>query len=831
MNLLFLFIVDLICLQSRKTLSSNISPSHYELEFIIKPDNFEGVTRIKLTSISKTKRIKLNAQNLEIVDAYIVDGDEKYVGSINTMPEISEIYFENSLVPYKEYILIIKYRGKYSDQMDGIYKSNYNGKALYSTHFEATSARKAFPCFDQPDMKATFAIRITAPEEHTVLSNTSLKEKNKDTFIFNITKPMSTYLVAFVVGKLDYIQVTTKDNIPIRIYSDKSDIEMGELSLEVAKHTLEFFERYFDIKYPFPKLDLIAIPEFAMGAMENWGLVTFRKTSLLYNKKTDATTAKLVVIETVCHELAHMWFGNLVTMRWWNDLWLNEGFATWAASMAVYNLPKELIDFDVWLNFINEDLEVGMEYDSLHNSHPIAVEVNNPDEINQIFDQISYNKGASLIRMIESFVGHESFKQGIRAYLNYFEYNNAESADLFLFQKNPEIISKLAKSWIEKEGFPLITVIEKEENLEISQSRFLTGTKSEDDKLWIVPITIQFQNNEPEVHLLYKKSMIIPKSDDIYKLNLSNVGLYRTLYSKEVFEKIFDFYEDDKERLNLVNDLFALGFGDYLDMKWVVNLFKNRKTKYSYEILKSIIANLRKLCQIYYDDPDNLAYIKDIINSILVNYIKDFDLEKDGGSISDRLLNGIILSNSLFVENKEIINKLRKYYKSFKSGSLNICPDYTLSMLSSVVDDNLQEVIDLAKTAKLSNIKLMAIRALGTVKKAENLNTVLNKYTELDRQDISVFFLGLSNNLNYKNMIVNHFINNYESIKAFTKNDSILNSSMSHIICGLSNSELVATIKNFLDNLKHEGGNRTIRKILESNQIYVEFRLRYPNIY
>jgi puromycin-sensitive aminopeptidase len=831
MNLLILYLSWLLCLKTRKALSSTISPLHYELEFVIKPDTFEGVSRIKITSRAMTKTIRLNAQNLEVVDAYLLDGAEKYIGSVSTAAELLEIYFETQLLPYKEYVLVINYRGKYSDQMDGIYKSNYNGKALYSTHFEATSARKAFPCFDQPDMKATFGIRITAPEEHTVLSNTSLKEKKADTFIFNITKPMSTYLVAFVVGKLDYIQVTTKGDIPIRIYSDKSDIEMGELSLEVAKHTLEFFEKYFDIRYPFPKLDLIAIPEFAMGAMENWGLVTFRKTSLLYNKKTDATTAKLVVIETVCHELAHMWFGNLVTMRWWKDLWLNEGFATWAASMAVYNLPKELIDFDVWLNFINEDLEAGMEYDALHSSHPIAVEVNNPDEINQIFDQISYNKGASLIRMIENFVGHETFRKGIKAYLKYFAYNNAESDDLFSFQKNPEIISRLAKSWIEKEGFPLITVKETAGNLEIFQSRFLTGTKIKDDKKWIVPITIQFKNNKPEVYLLSNKSMIIPKSNDIYKLNVSNVGLYRTLYSKQTFEKIFDFYEHDKERLNIVNDLFALGFADYVDMRWVVNLFRNRKTKYSYEILKSIISNLRKLCHIYYDDPDNLAYLKEIINDILVNYTEDFDLEKDGGSVSDRLLNGLVLSNSLFVENKEIIYKLEKYYNSFKSGSLNICPDYTFSMLSSVVDDNLQDVIELAKTAKLSNIKLMAIRALGTVKDIDNLKIVLKKYTELDRQDISSFFLGLSNNLKYKNMIINYFINNYESIKTFTKNDNILNSSMSHIICGLSNPDLVSNIKHFLDNLKHEGGNRTIRKILESNQIYSEFRIKYPKIY
>lgn len=826
-NTIMILLIKLVLVYTltyKKVLSNKIIPFHYNLHFTITPDLFEGTTEIYFKTKKKTKKVILNAEDLDIQSINLFVSDKVFQGTFFSEKNTVDIFFHNPLLTDEEYKLEIKYRSKYSEGMDGIYKSNYNDNTLYSTHFEPTYARKAFPCFDQPDMKARFRIKITAPPDNIVLSNSSLNKKDGNTYLFNDTEPMSTYLVAFVVGKLESIQMTTKNNkIPITIYADKSDIKNGRLAINVAKYALDFFENYFDIKYPFPKLDLVAIPEFAMGAMENWGLVTFRKTSLLYNPATDATASKIRVIDTVCHELAHMWFGNLVTMNWWNDLWLNEGFATWAATMAIYNLPKNIIDFDIWLNFINMTLEEGMSYDSLHSTHPVAVEVQDPDEINQIFDLISYNKGASLIRMIENFVGHESFRKSIQKYLKHFKYSNAESNDFFTFQENSKLTTRMANSWLNQEGFPLLSVKEENNNLIITQTRFFAGTKNQDEKNWIIPVTIQFKDNAPQVHLMSQNTLTISVQSKIYKLNLSNVGFYRVLYPKDVMERTFNFFSSNKDRLNFINDLFALAFGGYVDIAWVVKIITNVSKDYDYESMKSIIGNLKKLYQIYYSDDEQATYIKDTIALILKKHMKYF--EEDTNSISTKLFSGLLLNSAVFINDQNVSKRFKSFYKIFRSGRGLISPDYVYAMFVSVVDDNLDEIIQLSKTSPISNIRLMAMKALGAVQEEENISKVLNLYEELERQNLSYYFLGLSMNIKFKNRIIGYFINNYNKIKTYVNNESIINTSMAHVLCGVFDSDIVANISGFLNNIDN---NLTVKKILETNTIFADFKKRNP---
>ncbi|WUR03657.1 endoplasmic reticulum aminopeptidase 1 [Vairimorpha necatrix] len=826
MNFLFL----LSCIYTNKTkkrLDKEIIPIHYDLKFNITPEKFEGSTVATVKTSRDTNNIILNAKDLNIQSVKVENKDEVKVKEFTIKDDLLKISLAEPLRKDETYKLTFNFHGKYSDEMDGIYKSSYNGKPLYSTQFEPTSARKAFPCFDQPDMKATFSITIKAPENHTVLSNSSLDKKEGNSYLFNYTKPMSTYLVAFVVGQLEYIQASTSTNIPIAVYADKSDIKNGKLALDVAKFTLDFFQDYFQINYPFPKLDLVAIPEFAMGAMENWGLVTFRKTSLLFNPKTDAVASKLNVIETVCHELAHMWFGNFVTMNWWNDLWLNEGFATWASVMAFHNLPKSIIDFDIWTNFVNSTLEDGMEYDALHSSHPIAVEVQDPNEINQIFDKISYNKGASLIRMIENYVGHKNFRKGIQNYLNHFKYSNSESDDFFGFQYNSQVTTKMAQSWLNQKGFPLIKVEEKDKNLIISQKRFLSGEKKDENKLWIVPITIKFENENPKTLILDNQSIKIPMTSDIYKLNISNVGFYRVLYGQRTFERIFKKFDNNKERLNIINDLFALAYANYVDINWVVNFLTSSSIDYDYETLNSILSGLRKLCRIYYEDKKIIESIKKAIKNIIEPYILEIDLEKNSEDITAKLFNSLIVSNALFVGNQNIKDKLKKLFIDFKTGEKNICPDYIYPMMVSVVDDNLDDVINIAKNSILSNIRIMAMRALGAAQNVDNIKKVLNLYSELDRQDISYYYFGLSKNISHQKMIISFFIDNFDKISSYIINQSIINSSMSHVLSEISDSKLASQISNFV---KKFSENLTVQKIIETNEIFKNFKEKNPKI-
>ncbi|KAM0688151.1 Aminopeptidase 2 mitochondrial [Conglomerata obtusa] len=501
----------------RQTLPHTIVPESYDLLIDTNTSSLTFTGSVKIYAVAKQdlSSFKLNASSVKINEIQI---KEK---KIDFLHENDLITINYDLKENEKIIIQILYEGKVSDEMNGYYVSK--GEMMFSTHFEPTSARNAFPCFDQPDMKAIFNIMLMVPESYTALSNSEVDyvvedEKHEDKFnslcelrknklqnlgektnellfandfdklvikkssheklvVFKPSPMMSTYLVAWVLGKLGYIERISdyEPRIKLRVYSNKEDVKHGKYALDVAHDCIKFFQDYFKIEYPLEKLDMVGIPEFAMGAMENWGLITYRKSSLLFNEENSPLTTKMNVADTVCHELAHQWFGNLATMKWWNDLWLNEGFATWAASLGVSNLKKELVDWDAWTGFISNDMEYGMGYDSLHSTHEIQVEVNDPEDIDQIFDGISYSKGASLIRMLEDYLGAEVFREGLYRYLKKFEYKNAETNDLWKeleeVSQNKDI-TRVMNYWTTKKGFPLIRVKDEMDKIFLSQERF-----------------------------------------------------------------------------------------------------------------------------------------------------------------------------------------------------------------------------------------------------------------------------------------------------------------------------------------------------------------------
>ncbi|XP_077301531.1 uncharacterized protein LOC143922184 [Arctopsyche grandis] len=460
----------------RKVLSQEVIPSHYDIFVNVEKDSFNGSVTMHLTAAEPVTLFRFNSKSLQLSELRILKDSAEISCSFVEKEEFVTVTLASQI--QGNFILSVLYNAPYSSSMEGFYKSKYNENDLFSTKFEPTHARKAFPCFDQPNMKATFSISVQAPDGMIVLSNNSLKEQKGNLYIFNTTPKMSTYIVAYVVGKLDYIE--DKSTIPIRVYADVSEKHWGQFALDVAVKCLAFYEEYFSIKYPLPKLDMIAIPSFASGAMENWGLITYRKTSLLFDETSTSIRSKKNIAITVCHELAHMWFGNLVTMEWWSDLWLNEGFATWAATLAISNSIQDIFPCDPWTNFINDAMNSGMEMDSIKSTHKIGIEVEDFAEIGQIFDAISYNKGASVIRMLENWLGNETFRLGLVHYLNKFKYKNAETYDLWdslsyvanLSNKGKEIdVTAVIDPWIQREGFPFIKVEDFGEKLRLTQQR------------------------------------------------------------------------------------------------------------------------------------------------------------------------------------------------------------------------------------------------------------------------------------------------------------------------------------------------------------------------
>ncbi len=395
-----------------------------------------------------TTSIALNTLELDIHTTEIMSGDSLITSSPTVAydkdTQTTTVSFDKVLKAGTKAQLLISFTGQLNDKLAGFYRSSYvdhrdgSKKYLATTQMEPTDARRAFPCFDEPSLKATFDITLIAEKHLTCLSNmdvsvetevtSTTSKKQKKAVKFNTTPLMSTYLLAFIVGELNCIE-TSNFRVPVRVFAtpDK-DIQHGKFSVELAAKTLAFYEKTFDSQFPLPKMDMVAIPDFSAGAMENWGLITYRVVDLLFDEKASGVTTKQRVADVVQHELAHQWFGNLVTMDFWDGLWLNEGFATW---MSWYSCNEFFPEWKIWERFVSDDLQSALSLDSLRSSHPIEVPVKRADEINQIFDAISYSKGSCVLRMMSRYLGEDVFMEGVRRYIKKHAYGNTQTGDLW----------------------------------------------------------------------------------------------------------------------------------------------------------------------------------------------------------------------------------------------------------------------------------------------------------------------------------------------------------------------------------------------------------------
>ncbi|MEK6931325.1 MAG: M1 family metallopeptidase, partial [Thermoproteota archaeon] len=549
-----------------------VIPVNYTLEFepIFKNFTFNGKEIITVECKELVNSITLHCAELKISSCHVRHNGiyEKAVTKINVKKEELTIIIKNK-IKGKAFVEI-EFTGELNDRLLGFYRSQYkqNGKTKYlaTSQFEAADARRAFPCWDEPEAKATFDISIIAENKFTAISNMPVaskkRMKNKTLYKFTKTPVMSTYLVYLGVGEFEYL--TGKiGKIQVRVITTKGNKSKGKYSLELGKKLLLSYEKYFGIKYPLPKLDLIAIPDFAAGAMENWGAITFRETILLYDPKTSSTRTKQYIAEVISHEIAHQWFGNLVTMKWWNDLWLNESFATFMATKFV---DKFYPEWDLWNQFLEDTMNTAMGLDSLKNTHPIDVKVNSTSEIREIFDAISYDKGGCVLRMLEHYVGESNFQKGLKQYLSDFKYKNAEGQDLW------DAIGKISKmpvramvlTWLRQPGFPVIEIEKQDSTLHLKQRRYmLESDKKSNNGLWSIPLSVGVKD-ELFQKLFTKKSMSVklPKDNIGFVANFGRKGFYRVKYDESTLLDLKMLVDQKQipaiDRWAIQNDLFSL---------------------------------------------------------------------------------------------------------------------------------------------------------------------------------------------------------------------------------------------------------------------------------
>ncbi|MCZ6461098.1 MAG: M1 family aminopeptidase, partial [Actinobacteria bacterium] len=459
--------------------------------------------------------------------------------------------------------LEISFEGVLNDDLRGFYRSVYtdgdgNEKTIATTQFEATDARRAFPCWDEPDFKATYGVTLVVDESLTAISNAPEVAREsagsgKVAITFKDTMKMSTYLVAFIVGELEVTDPVDVDGIPLRIAHVPGKGHLTDYALEAGAFALRFYADYYDIPYPGDKMDMIAIPDFAWGAMENLGAVTYRETALLLDRER-ATQAELMrIAEVIAHEIAHMWFGDLVTMKWWNGIWLNEAFATFASMKCVDAFRP---DWETWLTFA-ADRTYSMGTDATESTRPIEFPVESPEEASEMFDNLTYLKGSSVLRMLEQYLGEDTFRKGVSNYLKHHAHANTETADLWaaLDAASGVPVGEMMDTWIFQGGFPRLTVAGSPGSYTLTQEHFRFDEPG--DHRWQVPVILRSDTGEQRV-LMSEQSVTFDAGDGLV-VNAGGNGFYRVQYSPELRDSVRGRLDtlEAAERYNLVSDLWA----------------------------------------------------------------------------------------------------------------------------------------------------------------------------------------------------------------------------------------------------------------------------------
>ncbi|GAB7354847.1 hypothetical protein MBLNU459_g5224t3 [Dothideomycetes sp. NU459] len=757
----------------RDILPDAVKPSHYKLSlFDLELGggwSYQGKVDIDVEVKEETKEITLNAHLLKIHGAEIATEQGKTEGSLKaaktTFDEKNQrvtFHFDQVIPQSHKAVLSVSFSGIMNNDMAGFYRSKYKPAVpaaksvprddeyhyMLSTQFESSDARRAFPCFDEPNLKATFDVDLEIPDDQTALSNMPEKEvtkgKKSGTKIvsFETSPIMSTYLLAWAFGDFEYVEDFTKRkyngrNLPVRVYTTKGLKEQGKLALESAHQIVDYFSEIFRIDYPLPKVDLLAVHEFSHGAMENWGLITYRTTAVLFDENASDQKYKNRVVYVVAHELAHQWFGNLVTMDWWNELWLNEGFATWVGWYAVDHLHP---DWNVWGQFVTDSMQTAFKLDSLRTSHPIEVPVRNALEVDQIFDHISYLKGSSVIRMLAAHLTVETFLLGVSNYLKAHKYSNARTSDLWsaLSEASGKDVNTFMDPWIKKIGFPVVTVAEEPGQISVRQSRFLSGGEvkaEEDETTWWVPLGLQSGSQSAQPGSLTVREDTIREVDDsFYKLNKDQTGFYRTNLPPQRLTKLGGQLDklSVQDKIGLIGDAAALAVSGDATSAGVLAFLEGFATETNYLVWSEVISSLGNMRSIFADDAQVSEGLRQYTLK-LVGKAADkigWEFAPDEDYLTGQL-RALLISTAGMAGHESTVTEALKRFSEFAEGDKKaIHPSLRTATFKIAVKEGGRTAYEVVKHEYLNTTsvdgKEIALQALGRVQSAELAKEYLN---------------------------------------------------------------------------------------------------------
>ena len=632
-------------------------PENYKLTFTPDLDKatFAGDEIIAIRVFQPTSEITLNAIDIDFEDVSMTSGGATQKAKVtpDKEKEMVTLSVEKPLAAGSATIHI-KYNGILNSEMRGLYLGKDDqGRKYAASQFEATDARRAYPSFDEPDYKATFDITAVAHKGHVAISNSKIISdtpgpgENQHTMRFATTPKMSSYLAALVIGDFEYIEGSA-DGIPIRVYGTPGKKEMGKFALESAEHVLSYYDKYFGVKYPYGKLDLIGLPDFSAGAMENTGCITFREVILLIDEKQGSIELKKTIASVIAHEMAHQWFGDLVTMKWWDDIWLNEGFATWMSSKPVEAWKPE------W-NFNLDDVSQAagtMNVDSLANTRPIHQAADTPAQIQELFDGIAYGKAAAVLHMLEAYLGEETFRQGVNAYLKQHEYGNATAGDFWDAQAkvSRKPVDHIMPTFVKQPGVPIINVKAQcsgsSTRVTLAQQRYFYDRakfEAANAEAWEIPLCLKGSANgqgTEKCELLTKKeeSFTLPGCSTWVLANAGATGYYRVAYQPDAVRALAKDAESKlspAERIALQSDIWAsvrVGsepVGDYLAFAQGLETDRNRA------VLEDVLVRLNYIGQYLVNDGDRDSY-RAWLRQYLTPIMKDVGWEPKPGESDEQ---------------------------------------------------------------------------------------------------------------------------------------------------------------------------------------------------
>ncbi|XP_038123328.1 glutamyl aminopeptidase isoform X2 [Cyprinodon tularosa] len=750
-----------------------VKPTHYDLhlEPNMVDDTYTGTVDIQVEVTKPTRHLWLHIREtfvsamprLRMEDSQGTQREVKVNRCFEYKPEEYVVVEATEDLPATRqgevYILSLDFQGWLNGSVVGFYRVIYteNGvtKKIAATDHEPTDARKSFPCFDEPNKKATYKVSITHDDKYGALSNmppegpSEVLPGNKLKTTFQKSIPMSTYLVCFAVHQFGFVERKSASNIPLRIYAQPSQLATAEYAADTTKIIFDYFEEYFNMSYSISKLDKIAIPDFGTGAMENWGLITYRETNLLYDEKESSSSNKQRVASVIAHELVHQWFGNIVTMDWWDDLWLNEGFASFFEYIGVEKAEPTWGMRDI---MITDDVLPVMVDDALLSSHPIIVDVSSPAEITSVFDAISYSKGASILRMLEDWIGRDVFRDGCRKYLKDFYFKNAKTANFWTSMADVSNlpVADVMDTWTKQMGYPVVDLTVSETNTKLTQKRFLLDPLADPSQpaspfqyKWTIPVKWFSVKSDKIVETMFNKSTpehVINNysacEDGLLKINNDHIGFYRVNHEDHMWTSISQLLMtnhtefDAADRASFIDDVFALARADIIDYGNAFNLTKYLEAETEYIVWKRVSSSIAYVRDMMANNKDLYPKFQKLFSGLVKPIVTKLGWV-DEGTQTERLLRETVLSIACGVGDKDSLDQASNLFDQWIDKTLSSIPVnlrllvYRYGMKNSGTPEKWNEMFRRYKSSTLAQEKDKLLYGLASVDNVELLNNLL----------------------------------------------------------------------------------------------------------